>query len=374
MNDKLAGLYLHLPFCRRVCPYCDFSVRTGDEARRRRFVDTLLQEIELHRDCELRFDTIYFGGGTPSLIDAADLRRIVDRAGESFDFTEDRRIFLEANPEDVTPERLRAWRDLGVETLSLGVQSLDADALAYLGREHSPEDARRAVEQARAVGFGTLSVDLIYGLPQQSEAQWAGELARALQLEVDHLSCYQLTIHRRTRFGLLRKRGELREASEDLQGAFFRMAHGTLNAAGMQGYEVSQFARAPEHRSRHNMKYWDHSPYLGLGPSAHSFHGDRRWSNLPRSGDWQASVESGRLPSDFEERLDGEALRLERLMTGFRTYAGVDTAQLAPLRETQRRRIGQWIERGLLRTDGTYLRPTLEGLAIADRLAAEFDL
>lgn len=285
MSQELAGLYLHIPFCSQVCPYCDFAVRTGGPERRHRFTDHLLAEIELYSGYPLRFDTIYFGGGTPSLLALDDLARILESARRHLSVETEARIYLEVNPEDVSPETLAGWKRLGVGTLSLGIQSLDPANLRYLGRRHTAEEARRSVELAREPGFSTLSVDLIYGLPGQSDADWRRELDRALALEFDHLSCYQLTIHAGTRFGLLERRGQLKQLPNDAQGELFRLTHRHLNDSGMQGYEVSQFAAAAEHRSKHNRKYWDHTPYLGLGPSAHSYHGDRRWWNIRRTDD-----------------------------------------------------------------------------------------
>jgi len=210
VSDRPAGLYLHVPFCSRICPYCDFAVRTGDAARRRRYVDHLLVEIELYAGHPLRFDTIYFGGGTPSLLDAQDLGRVLDALRHGFQLADPVWVFLEANPEDVTPESLREWKSLGVTTLSLGVQSLEAASLAFLGRRHGPDDARRAVAAANEIGFDTVSIDLIYGLPGQTPDSWREEMTRALALGAQHFSCYQLTSHDRPRFRLLPRRASKR--------------------------------------------------------------------------------------------------------------------------------------------------------------------
>ena len=379
MNEPPAGLYLHVPFCSQVCPYCDFAVRTGDAARRRRFVDHLLQEIELYAGYPLEFDTIYFGGGTPSSLEPADLERIIGAVRRRLNVPDSCRIFLEANPEDADAARLADWKRLGVETLSLGVQSFDAASLKFLGRRHDPQRARQSVEQARQAGFATVAIDLIYGLPGQSAADWRQQLEAALEIGVDHLSCYQLTIHERTRFGLLAKRGKLVQLPQDSQAELFHLTHRFLADAGMQGYEVSQFAAAPEHRSRHNLKYWSHTPYLGLGPSAHSYEGDRRWWNLRRTDDYQDCVRDGRRPVEEEESLDARALVLEALMTGLRTYAGVDLRVVEQrwgidLLSRNRSLVERLVSGGFAEFDGTRLAPTLDGLAIADSLAPRFDL
>ncbi len=374
-----AGLYLHVPFCVRICPYCDFAVRTGDRERRRTFVEHLLVEIDLHADSPLEFDTIYFGGGTPSCLEPEDLARIVHRAQARLHTAADTRIFLEANPEDVSPESVAAWRQLGVDTLSLGIQALNREGLEFLGRLHDPECAERSVTLSREAGFRTVSMDLIYGLPGQSAADWKDELDRALALQPDHISCYQLTIHTGTRFGTLEKRGELTQLSRDAQGELFHLTHRHLNASGMQGYEVSQFAAAVKHRSRHNQKYWDHSPYLGLGPSAHSHTDDRRWWNFRKTSTWQQKVAEGVRPVEEMETLDAQALTLEALMTGLRTYAGVDLEQIrrrwgVDLRATNADHIQRLAAEGLVTVQGDRLSPTRDGLAVADSLVRSFDL
>lgn len=375
----LAGLYLHVPFCERVCPYCDFAVRTGGPTRRSRYVAHLLDEIELYADCPLRFDTIYFGGGTPSSLQAGDLARILGAARRRLRFAERPRVFLEANPEHVTDRSAAAWRELGVNTLSLGVQSLDPGGLVFLGRSHRADDARRAVAMALDAGFDTVSIDLIYGLPGQSPDAWRRELDRALELGAHHFSCYQLTVHEKTRFGLLSRRGQLAELSLDEQAELLKLTHRHLNAAGLQGYEVAQFARGPEHRSRHNLKYWDHSPYLGLGPSAHSFHDRQRWWNIRRTDPWQERIRRGERPVEGSETLADEALTLESLMTGLRTYDGVDLERLrtrwgVDLLAANAELVERLRTDGLLRLDGASLVPTLDGLAVADGIAPLFEL
>lgn len=374
-----AGLYLHVPFCAHICPYCDFAVRKGDAARRRRFAAALVAEIGLHEAAELRFDTIYFGGGTPSQLDREDLGRVLEAVRARFELAPDTRIFLEANPEDVTPAVLAGWRTLGVSTLSLGVQAFEPAALAFLGRRHDAAGARRAVEQAKAAGFESVSIDLIYGLPGQSAEDWRLELDRAVALEADHLSCYQLTIHEGTRFGVLARRGQLVEVDLDDQGELFRLTHLHLGARGLPGYEASQFARGPEHHSRHNTKYWNHTPYLGLGPSAHSFRGRRRWWNHRHADTYEAAVAGGRLPVEDSEILGPGALALEALMTGLRTYAGVDLGAVrerfgVDLLPGNRALIGRLVDRALVAVEGERVLPTLEGLAVADGLAREFEI
>lgn len=371
------GLYLHVPFCSALCPYCDFAVNVGSEKRRGRFADLLLRELDLVEPPEGRFDTVYFGGGTPSLLEPAAIARIVE-ALRSRDLTApDCRVALEANPEDATESKLEGFRNAGVSTLSLGVQSLDAEALRFLGRRHSPEGARRAVGLARDAGFSTLSLDLIYGLPGQTSGTWREDLERALALSPDHLSCYQLTIHEKTVFGKRVARGRFTPTPTDVEAELFRLTHRVCESFGYEGYEVSNFARSKEHRSRHNEKYWSHVPYLGLGPSAHSFDGRERSWNERSYFDWARAVSKGTVPIADRETLDDEALLLETLMLRLRTRDGLDLRFVnerfgVDLLALNPSFVESTLADALFVLDGGMLRPTLDGLALADGLASGF--
>lgn len=278
---------------------------------------------------------------------------------------------------------MRAWRGLGARTLSLGIQSFDAEALRFLGRRHTPEEARRSVETARSAGFDTISIDLMYGLPGQPPEIWRRTLEEAVALQPDHLSCYQLTIHEGTPFGFRLERGKMTELPEESQAEAFLFTHAFLRDAGYPGYEVSNFARSPEHRSRHNSKYWHHVPYLGLGPSAHSFSGigsdPRRWWNERKLKPWEARIEARELPVGGSEPLAAADLALEALMLGFRTAEGIDLARFRERYgmdlEMRNARVIERLERkGLLKVEGSRLAPTLEGLAVADSLARDFEI
>jgi putative oxygen-independent coproporphyrinogen III oxidase len=389
-----AGLYLHVPFCSAVCPYCDFAVMVGGPRRRAVYLDALVAEIALvagRPEAVWSFDTVYLGGGTPSALHPDELGRILAALGTAL-AVDGAWVLFEANPEDVTAASAAAWRALGVRTLSLGVQSFDAAALAFLGRRHSPVEARRGVERARGAGFDTLSIDLIYGLPGQDAAAWRRDLEAALALAPDHLSCYQLTVHEGTAFGTRRSRGELAELPEEGQADLFALTHALLADAGYPAYEVSNFARAPEHRSRHNAKYWDHTPYLGLGPSAHSFGGlpaaggagaagagARRWWNERRLGPYCARLARGERPVAGEERLGSTDLALERLMLALRTADGLDLDAFrdrygVDLEAKNRDVLARLTEAGVVEIEDRRLRPTRSGLAVADALAARFEV
>lgn len=404
MSDQ-PGLYLHIPFCSAVCPYCDFAVMHAPAAKRTRFVEHLVAEVALAAPAwpdQRPFDTVYFGGGTPSLLPAEELARLLDACRAHLKLASPAPwVYLEANPEDVTPDACATWRRLGVRTLSLGVQSFDDGTLRFLGRRHTGGQARDAVEWALAAGFDTVSIDLIFGLPGQTREAWRRDLATALALSPDHLSCYQLTIHRRTRFGVSAARGDLTELADGEQAELYALTHDVLGQAGWSAYEVSNFASSPSHQSRHNRKYWKHTPYLGLGPSAHSFvaggaaiqtggagdalvaAGARRWWNEARVPRWERRVAAGKRPVAGEELLGVEALAIETLLLGLRTTAGIDLDDfaarfgidvLAANADLVARLVRERFVLVRSGPDGRRLQPTPRGLAVADSLAASFDL
>ncbi|MDA8018087.1 MAG: radical SAM family heme chaperone HemW [Thermoanaerobaculia bacterium] len=397
------GLYVHVPFCSAICPYCDFAVRVGDAADGAGFVDSLLVELnglatgDALSDLPAvatavsrlvagefgRFDTIYLGGGTPSVLAERDLRRLLEALRERLPVDDDVKFFFEANPEDVTAQSLRLWNDLGVSMLSLGIQSFDSDQLRFLGRRHHADEARRAVQMALEAGFDTVSIDLIYGLPGQTEDAWRRELETAAHLDPQHLSCYELEIHPRTVFGKRSARGELRELSEDDQADLFLLTHRHLAEHGFEGYEVSNFARSPEHRSAHNAKYWHHVPYLGLGPSAHSYaptgEGGVRWWNERHTRRWARSLGEGRAAVDDHEALSFGDLAFEALMLGLRTVDGVDCRRLerdfgVDILTGHAKQIEIWRVQGLVTRTDHRIRPTVAGMALADRLVTDLQL
>lgn len=394
-RPRAPGLYLHLPFCSSICPYCDFSVRRAGVPARKRFVDHLVAEVPLAASewtDPTPFDTVYFGGGTPSLLPSVDLARVLDACREHLPLAPAPWVFLEANPEDATPETCAAWRALGVRTVSLGVQSFSDDALRLLGRRHDGRRARAATETALDAGFDTVSVDLIFGLPGQTEEAWRRDLEAVVDLAPGHVSCYQLTIHPRTPFGVSARRGQLSEMPEDEQAPLFDLTHRVFADGGLPAYEVSSFARSPEHESRHNCKYWDHTPYLGLGPSAHSLATAdaggtllaHRWWNERSTPGWERRVVAGERPVEGEERLGPKAVATEALLLGLRTTAGIDLDGFMArhgidLLAANDALVARLVAEGRLVVrsgpkGGRRLVPTRSGLAVADGLAAAFDL
>ncbi|MFQ5351369.1 MAG: radical SAM family heme chaperone HemW [Thermoanaerobaculia bacterium] len=385
-RQEAPGIYVHVPFCARICPYCDFAVTTPGSERRQRYLPALQAEIELAgcdpwRGVEIpaAANTVYFGGGTPSLLEPDELGAILDALHEQLHLAAEPWLGLEANPEDVTPGRLAAWRRLGIRFLSLGVQSFDDRNLKLLGRRHTAAGARSAVEAAMASGIETVSIDLIYGLPDQRAPAWRRELDAAIAVAPQHISCYQLIVEPGTPFAVMRRRGRLCELREEDQAELFLLTHSWLSDHGYESYEVSNFAMAPLHRSLHNPKYWHHAPYLGVGPSAHSFDGRRRWWNQRQLGPWADAVALAHRPIQEEERLTPAQLALEELMLALRTRGGIDLAGYRErhgidLVDANRATYAALIADGRLCLEGGRLRATPAGLPIADGIARTFIL
>ena len=364
------GLYIHVPFCRTKCPYCDFYSIT-DETLISAYLAALDLEARLYRDQFPAFDSLYLGGGTPTLLDGAQLGALVDNLRRHFHFAADTEFTIEANPDDLTAEKLRLFKDLGVNRVSLGVQSLNDAELRFLGRRHTARQARRALELAREAGFGNLSVDLIYGLPGQQEETWIRTLEQVLEFSPEHLSCYQLTLAPDTPLGRRAARGELKPLGEEAERAFFLLTARFLADRGFIQYEVSNFAREKRCFCRHNLKYWRHAPYLGLGPGAHSFNGSRRWWNFSSVQQYCSSLDAGKAPVAGAETLTPSQLRLESLYLGFRSLDGVD---LDLIRRHPRWQaiLAELSRAGLVKVADGRVTATLQGIAVADGLPLRF--
>jgi putative oxygen-independent coproporphyrinogen III oxidase len=368
-EHRAPGLYVHAPFCRSKCTYCDFYSVT-DPALIPAWLKAVGQEISLYAREFSAFDTLYLGGGTPSLLAEPELASLLETILQRVSLAPDSEITLEANPDDLTPEKLQCYRHLGVTRLSLGVQSFDDAELRFLGRRHTAGQSREAIRLARAAGFANLSLDLIYGLPEQTLADWERNLATALSLAPEHLSCYQLTVEPGTE--LARRQRGTALWGEERERELFLCTSAYLTGQGYLHYEISNFARGEAHVSRHNLKYWRRAPYLGLGPAAHSFDGVRRWWNHRSLAAYCRALAAGEAPVAERETLSEEQARLERLYLGFRTAAGVDLAAMgncgresAVFADLQRQ--------GLLRLKDGRAVPTIQGFLLADRLPLLFE-
>ena len=362
-----AGLYVHVPFCRRKCLYCDFASGT-DLTPVPEWLAFLRQEMGMYRDFAPRYDTLYLGGGTPSLLSAAELAVLLEALRDNFHFAADTEITLEANPDDITPPLLQSYRELGINRLSIGVQSFDDRELGFLGRRHNAAQAAQSLVWAREAGFANLGMDLMYGLPGQTLGQWQKNLEAAVSYEPTHLSCYQLTLEAGTPLGRRQAQGQFPRLPEELEREFFLLTSTFLEDRGYVHYEISNFARGEENRSRHNCKYWDHSPYLGLGPAAHSHQEGRRWWNHRSLKDYCLALSKGEAPVAGEEALTPEQRRLESLYLGMRTREGV-ALELVQEGAPQEAMLRELVRAGLVQVRENRLVPTRQGLVVADRLA-----
>jgi putative oxygen-independent coproporphyrinogen III oxidase len=329
--------YLHVPFCAARCGYCDFNTYTAAELAGGVTVESypqlLAAEIALAAPQlagRAPVSSVFFGGGTPSLLAADAVGGLLRRLAEEFGLAEDAEVTLEANPESVSYDYFAALVDVGVNRISLGMQSAVPGVLAALDRTHRPERVAAAVGEARAAGIGQLNLDLIYGAPGESDADWAASLAAAVQLEPDHVSAYALTVERGTRLAARIRRGELAGVDDDVLAERYVLADEALGAAGYSWYEVSNWARRPAARCRHNLAYWTGADWWGFGPGASSHVAGVRWWNVRHPSSYAARVRAGQSPQQDREVLDGPARQLERVLLGVRLADGLPVADLEP--------------------------------------------
>lgn len=324
----MAGIYIHIPFCKQACHYCNFHFSTNP-ALQNDFTAALLKEIEgrvNYLDQET-VETIYFGGGTPSRMPDAVIRNILDSLYGHYRIIPDPEITLESNPDDMMPERLAAWKDMGINRLSIGVQSFFSEDLVWMNRAHSAEQAIQAVEQTIKTGFNQFSLDLIYGTPGLTDKKWKKNLETAISFNTPHLSCYALTVEPKTALYKMIRMKKSADIQPEKQAAQFLTGIDILESAGYEHYEISSFAR-PGNRSRHNSAYWQSRKYLGLGPSAHSFNGSSRQWNVSNNALYIKSLMSGGLHFESEKLRPKDMLN-EYIMTSLRTKEGLDLRYVA---------------------------------------------
>ncbi|MFV0360936.1 radical SAM family heme chaperone HemW [Tropicimonas sp.] len=372
------GLYLHWPFCQSKCPYCDFNSHVSAAIDQTRWADAYAREIARAgvETAGRRLDTVFFGGGTPSLMAPETVQKILDTVRATWNVANDWEVTLEANPGSVDVARFAAYRQAGVNRVSLGIQSLNDGDLRRLGRLHSAEEARRAFEIARTT-FDRVSFDLIYARQDQSLADWRAELDAALELAADHLSLYQLTIEPGTAFGARFAAGGLRGLpDEDLSADLYELTVDRAAARGLLQYEISNFAR-PGYESRHNMLYWSAGDYIGIGPGAHgrlTLSGHRFATVAPASpADWLLRVESGQGEVEHREILDSFDQVGEYLMMGLRVRDGISLLRLENMGADKRLavRISELEKGGFLHIAGGRVLTTDRGRALLNALLVE---
>jgi oxygen-independent coproporphyrinogen-3 oxidase len=367
-TDKLPGLYIHIPFCQRKCRYCDFFSVCPEAGQPGRWKEALLREAGHYAGFSELFGSLYLGGGTPSVLPVGMLDEIISSLRKIYDFESSAEVTIEINPEDVTSDFVGALNDMGINRLSLGVQSFRDNELELLGRRHSAADAERGLEICLDSDIDNVSLDLIFALPYQTLKQWEYNLRRAMSFRPDHLSCYQLTLKEGTEMDRLASEGQLLFPGEEEQRDMFIATSGELTGAGYSHYEVSSFALGDRSRSRHNLVYWRHLPYLGLGPSAHSFDGSTRWWN---SSSLDRYIEKADGETAGFEELSREKLDLEKIFLGLRTSLGVDLA-LARRYQGSEGVIEMLNARGLTEVRDGRLVPTLQGYLFADSIPLYF--
>jgi oxygen-independent coproporphyrinogen III oxidase len=375
------GLYVHVPFCFHKCGYCDFySITRQTPQRMEKFVDLILRESEIWSGnrgrLNIRPRTVFFGGGTPSLLPLPQMRRLLRGLHERFDFSACDEWTVEANPATVSEEYCRMLREEGVTRLSMGAQSFELAELSVLERHHNPEDVPRSLQLARAAGFSRVNIDLIYAVPGQTLESWMRSLCNAINLGTEHISCYALTYEPNTPMAVRKRLGRIISAPEDLELEMMRQTRAELAAAGYAAYEISNFSK-PGEECRHNLIYWTGGNYLGVGPSAASHIQGWRWKNRPHLGEWERAVESGALPAMDVEQLSPRQRAGELAMLALRLSRGLDLADFAARTGFDAERMFESVldrlaGAGLIRIESGAIRLSDVGLPLADGVAAEF--
>lgn len=320
--DTGTGIYVHIPFCERKCNYCDFYSLT-DIDRIPEYLKALKKEMQLTSRPNIKADTLYIGGGTPSLLTPKQVGKIVDWAALCFNLGASSEMTLEVNPATASKRDLQDYAAFGFNRITIGVQSFSNQNLTFLGRKHDARQALKAVEAAKDAGFNNISFDLIYGLPNQTPGSWKKDLMQAIRLSPKHLSCYMLTYDQQTPLYNELQAGRFTPLSDLHTADLFRMTHDFLGAAGYEQYEVSNFSRGSRWRSIHNQKYWNFIPYIGLGPSSHSFTPPNRWWNHRSFDHYIDDISHGMQPIADEEKLNEEQQMIEALYLGFRQSDGI---------------------------------------------------
>jgi oxygen-independent coproporphyrinogen-3 oxidase len=384
-----AGIYVHIPFCQAKCAYCDFISYPHCEHVFGPYVDALVSELyQRARDWSgCCFDTLFIGGGTPTLLSPADIGRVVDACRDALGLSADAEVTVEGNPGTVDLAELRALRRAGVNRLSLGVQSLHDDELALLGRIHTAAEAVQAYEWARSAGFENINLDLIFGVPNQPLAAWQATLERTLALCPEHLSLYSLIVEEGTPLAERITCGRLPAPEDDLAADMYELAEALLDEAGYGQYEISNWARRdgqatagltlPAYACRHNIKYWRNEPYLGVGVAAHSYDGQSRYANTADVGMYIARIQAGQSAMESSEQPTNEQQMGETMMLGLRmnqgvTWEGFRRRFNVDMRAVYREEIDEFVELGLLAADEQGVRLTPRGRLLGNQVFAAF--
>jgi oxygen-independent coproporphyrinogen III oxidase len=371
----VAGIYLHIPFCKQACHYCDFHFSTN-RSDQKELTNALVEELRLQRTylVNKKINTIYFGGGTPSLLSEEELNMIFSSIREMFDVDDQSEITVEANPDDLHEEYLFNLKKLGVNRLSIGIQSFNDYVLKFMNRSHHAQHARDSFLRSRSAGFNNISIDLIYAVPGESEEDWRTQVKEGIALRPEHISAYSLTIEEKTVFGKMFSRGKLHPVDDDHAARQFEILVDELAQAGYEQYEVSNFS-LPGFQSKHNSNYWKGEHYLGIGPSAHSYNGVSRQFNIKNNSLYVRSLVSGKIPFELEN-LSNEEQANEYILTTLRTSWGTDLQKLKErfgydVVEQNNKYLERLFENELARMTGNVLVLTPKGRLLADKIASD---
>ncbi len=379
----MPGIYIHIPFCKQACHYCNFHFSVSQK-RKPEFLQALVKEICLQKDFftpdssqKTNLDTLYIGGGTPSILSLPEINRIFAEIRKYFELQEEAEITLEANPDDLTPEKISALSQTPINRLSIGIQSFQANNLKYMNRSHTPNQALDALQNAKKEGFKNLTADLIYGTPGMSDKQWADNILQLIKLEVPHISAYSLTVEKKTALDVFIRKGIAKPVEEEQAARQFDILREITSNYGYEHYEISNFA-LPGYYSRHNMSYWTGEPYLGLGPSAHSFLPSKRIWNIANTNTYIDEIFKGTIPCE-EELLSTEQQYNEYIMTALRTMWGIEKKHVEEnfgknyleklMKSSQKHLKNQNLE-----DTGTHILVSIKGKFFSDGIAADLFL
>ncbi len=371
----MAGIYIHIPFCKQACYYCDFHFSTNQQYRGE-LVNAIRKEIELQKNYldQQLIETVYFGGGTPSLLHTHELRSILETIQSNFILTKNPEVTLEANPDDLDSSTLEDLFKIGINRLSIGIQSFHNELLTFLHRAHDSSSAVACIKSAREAGFKNISIDLIYGIPGERDEMWVSDIQQAIDLEPEHISCYSLTIEEKTVFGKWSAAGKLKAVDDEVAARHLEILIEELERAGFEHYEISNFSK-PGFQSQHNSSYWKQAHYLGIGPSAHSYNGTSRQFNISNNSLYVKAIERGEIPFE-KEVLSREDQVNEYILTSLRTQWGTNLKQVYSLfgydiLKEHDTYLAQLFERGLAVLEGDLLLLTRKGKLLADRISSD---
>ncbi len=369
----MAGIYIHIPFCKQACHYCNFHFATSLR-HKAALINALISEIDLQKKYlkKENIETIYFGGGTPSLLETGELQSLIHKIRSVFRVSTTEEITLEANPDDITEEKLVGWKEIGINRLSIGVQSFFDEDLRWMNRAHDSKLAVNSLELA-VRHFENITIDLIYGTPQLTNEKWKHNVDTAIALNIPHLSCYALTVEPKTPLHKMIDQHKSEDINPDKQSEQFLLLMQWLEEAGYEHYEISNFAK-PGQRSRHNSSYWRGRKYLGIGPSAHSFNGTSRQWNISNNTLYTDSIDQNIIPFEAENLTPVQRLN-EYIMTALRTMEGISleflSSRFGITEEVMMKKAKKFIDAGLIQTINNSLVITREGKLLADGIAAD---